>query len=189
MKIIKITFWVVCVLFVSNINAQEVKKIEKEKEPKHEISLELFELVTINKLEISYSYLLNNSNSIGLTLAHTNKGESIFGVDNFHDNFSVNMNYKHFFSEKHTQGFYIEFFGRYSNGDAFVYNNHVYQYSVEQNSLYLGAGVGYKFVTKCNFFINVNVGLAKKVYSFNKNIPYSKPNIFVQTGISIGKRF
>ena len=183
-----IILFITGLLTLQSISAQEIDK-PSDVLKKHEISIDFFESL-LGKYEGSYDYILNDMSSIGTTISISPNSVSYIGRDQ--EKFSLKFNYKMYFSKKRAQGFYVEFFTEYANGNRYKYDYNYYGYDLTDkkpyNEINLGFNLGYKYVNKHNYFINVSAGFARTMVNFNNNGNYSsgfKPNFT----LSIGKRF
>ncbi len=186
----KITITLILLIASSAIFAQETK----EDQPKHEVGIDVLELIWLKRFEFSYDYLLNDSESIGAEISFFPKNEDYIENEGFQDNFSFAANYKHYFSKKYAKGFYIETFAKYNNGKVFmqdpITSNYFLNNSKKYNSVEAGFGIGYKYVSKRNFFIDTSINISRTIHnSLNSNNDYNVPKAISNIGITIGKRF
>ena len=191
MKHVKITLFTLLMVCTTSMIAQE--KNEKE-QPKHEIGVDVLDLIGLKKFEFSYDYLLNESESFGADISFFPDNDDFIDNEGFQDNFSMSVNYKHYFSKKYAQGFYVEALARYSNGKAFLKDPNTSKFLPENfkryNAMDAGFGVGYKFVSKKNFFIDANINISRNLHnSLESNNNYNFPKAISNLGITIGKRF
>ncbi|OEK09793.1 hypothetical protein A8C32_09785 [Flavivirga aquatica] len=187
MKQTAIKFVMLSFLISSSIYAQETKDTSAKK---HELSFDLLELITRNKFELSYRYLLNKSNSIGSNISFSPDKKSLWKAQKFQENFTLDINYQHYFSKKYAQGFYLQAFTEYSSGKSFIENNYNPDNFKKYNALGLGAGMGYKHVFKKGFFIDADIKFTGNlVNSLENNSAYYFPEAKAFIGFSVGKRF
>lgn len=175
------------VFFIITIQAQKNKDKQKPLK-RNELSVNLGALV-YNNLNIKYDYLLNESSSIGLRLSYKPERVSLFGIKNYSENMDVTIDYKLFFSKHKAKGFYTVAFVGYDNSKYYRYNyithNVDYNQSRRNETAYFGLGVGYKYVTKNNFFFDGSLRLSQKLFSTNGSAINCKPQLL----FSVGKRF
>ena len=169
------------------ITAQEIEK-PSDVLKKHEISIDFFESL-LGKYEASYDYILNDNASVGATISIS---PDFSYIDYFeHEKFSFKANYKFYFSKKRAQGFYVELFSEVAAGNRFKYANYGLDLndSTPYTDLNLGFNLGYKYVNKQNYFINVSTGLSRTITSFHTDSNYYSSGIKPNFTLSIGKRF
>ncbi len=191
MKQIKITAIALLTLFTTAINAQEQESKEKTKKgkAKHEVGLDFLELIQYNKIELSYSYILNKSNSIGTTIHFIPAASVYWANKNYEEHFAIDINYKHYFSKNYAQGFYVEGFAKYGNGYTHVnFSSQPFVNSVSFHRISLGFGVGYKYVTKNDYFFDVKTRFSGAIYT-TKEAESLIPSDDFDFSVTIGKRF
>lgn len=185
----KITFTLILLIASSAIFAQETK----EDQPKHEIGIDVLELIWLKRFEFSYDYLLNDSESIGAEISFFPENEDFIENEGFQHNFSFTVNYKHYFSKKYAKGFYIETFAKYNNGKAYLQDQTTLNFLLNDNKKYnsfeAGFGIGYKFVSKRGFFIDANIDISRNIHNTLNSDNYNIPKAISNIGITIGKRF
>lgn len=185
----QITFIFLFIFISKAATAQQLSDSLEKKLPKHEISIDVLELVASTKIKLSYDFLLNSSETIGLDVEWAKNDSNLFYED-LHNQFSFAANYKHFFSKKYAQGFYVKAFLKYKTGDAFKAGVPYEDSFDNYHSLNLGFGVGYKLVSKKNFFVDINTGLERKLLDLkNIGVYENSKDIVPYIGINIGKRF
>ncbi|AOW21394.1 hypothetical protein [Urechidicola croceus] len=194
MKQIKITLIAFISLTTMTLNAQNSNEKPEEKQPKHEVGFDIAELIAYKKIEFSYNYLLNESESIGTNIFFFPDNDDFYDFEGYQENFSVDINYKHYFSKKYAQGFYIEALAKYNYGKGFKQDQNSFNYNPDDfkryHELEVGFGIGYKYVSRRNFFIEGNFKVSRTIInSIDSNSEYSIPNVKPHFGISIGKRF
>ncbi|RAJ12170.1 hypothetical protein LY08_02423 [Olleya aquimaris] len=99
-------------------------------------------------------------------------------------NFSITPYYRHFFSKKYAQGFFVEGFGMLnSTKNEYVFDSFTNQ-SVQDDKNYvdfaLGVSIGAKFVTKRGFIAEFYFGIGRNLFN-NSNL-----EVVGRGGISIG---
>ena len=179
MKKQKITLVTILFIGLFSVFAQEPANIEKI--PKFEVSFDALQFTNPNLASISFSfdYLLNESESIGLTTTYRL------------NDYSLGANYKHFFSKKYAQGFYTEIGLTYNTGKYYPSYNYNPNISLKKyNALNFDFKLGYKLVSKKNFFFDTFVGKSQTVLGTNvRPYRYKYRKLPLDFGIKIGKRF
>lgn len=145
-----ILFALMLLLTFSNYAQIEIPEPE---EKRNEVYLNAFNLIAFKWFDVSYEYLLNEEASIGVS-ALISLDEESYGYDSYRK-YSVTPYYRHFFSRKYAQGFFMEAFGMINGGDNYhywyVYENGTDMYfeeDVEYTDLAFGISVGGKFLSK-----------------------------------------
>ena len=184
----------VAIFLIAGVSTFAQKTETEEKESKHEIGIDVLDLIGLKKFEFTYDYLLNESESIGVDISFFPDNDSFIDNEGFQDNFSISLNYKHYFSKKYAQGFYVEGFASYSRGKAFLQDPTTLSFLTEDfkryNAIGAGFGIGYKYVSRRNFFIDANLNISRNIHnSLNSNDDYDLPKAISNLGITIGKRF
>lgn len=183
----KILF-VIAILFATNIFAQETK--EEEVQPRNEVYLNAYNLITFKWLDISYEYLLDEESSVGIsTLISLDK--ETYGYDSYRS-FSLTPYYRHFFSNGYAKGFFVEAFTMVSSGDNDYYNGYysedVGEYVYDSKSenytdLAFGVSLGGKFVSHKGFTAEIYGGIGRNLFDENA------PEVVGRGGLSLGYRF
>ncbi|MFK5878354.1 MAG: hypothetical protein QM478_02540 [Flavobacteriaceae bacterium] len=177
------------VVISTSLNAQESKKEIEKGKPKHEIDLDFLELIQYNKIELSYSFILNENSSFGATLHLYPSSSSYWKNQDYQEYFGVDFNYQYYFSKKHAEGFYIEGFTKYNFGTTHLKNitNPPINNSEDYQMISLGIGIGYKYIFKNNLFINTKFRVYEMVY---KSGDYdATPSGNFDFSVTLGKRF
>lgn len=170
-----------------------------ERVPIYEIKIDVFSLVLSNAIDLSYEYLLNENQSIGLAVFVKLKHEQPLNF-NFgfapsdpelisYKTFSLIPYYRYYLSKKYAKGFFVESFTMYATGKDFESKNNndgsedilTSNYGVLKS----GFGVGLKIVTRKKVVIDLNHGLGVDL----SRIQNVSNGFFVRVGISAGYRF
>ncbi len=156
--------------------------VYSQKEGNHEIKLNL--VYTFDKLpEVSYEYILNNHNAIGLSLAFP-IAESI----NQPVRFMLTPYYRVYFGKEKAKGFFIE-----ANTTYLKQENHVVYFIsnlpagevISSTNFGFGAAIGVKFLNKKGYIGELYGGFGHLFGDIDELIDDLYPRI----GISLGKRF
>lgn len=146
--------------------------------PLHEIKLNQV-LTIIGHPEISYEYLINNKNSVGLSFSYT--------IDQYsYLDFYILPYYRYFVNKKKdAKGFFME-----GNAMYFKYKKETrYDYSdynnLPENWLGFGTAIGYKLLNKNGLTIDFTTGFGLILNSDENYVSKYYPRF----GVSIGKRF
>lgn len=193
MKHLKNNFTILLlIVFSSTLFAQEENESPNQKQPKHEIGLDFLDYAKYRRIELSYNYLLNESNSIGTTLNFFEKNQEFWKEKGYQDILGIDLNYKHYFSKNKTQGLYVEGFAKYEFGHLYKLQGFDDLNSIKDyHAVNVGLGVGYKYVTKNNLFFDLNIRYNQTINNPSSYDPSFKryPHEKFTYGFSIGKRF
>lgn len=154
-------------------------------EMNNELKINMSNLIGFKWLDIGYERILNEESSIGFgTLISLDN--SIEGLDEYRT-FSLTPYYRHFFSNKYAQGFFVEAFTMLHTGkfDEYYYND-PYNSRVEDHKftdLAVGISVGGKWVTKRGFVAEIYGGIGRDM------LGNSDTEVVGRGGVSIGYRF
>ncbi len=189
----KITFLILlCIVTITK--AQKNKEVyPQDLNKKHELKINVFNLVALSSVNASYERLINKDASFGFDVFYNTN-------NNFDDDlrkYSLTSYYRWFFSEKFaTRGFFVEGFGMLNTQEAKEYNNftddlgNITSNSTikERTDFALGIAVGGKFVTKKNFVAEVFIGLGRNLFNIKPD-DFFDTNLVSRGGISLGYRF
>ncbi|MGH2664851.1 DUF3575 domain-containing protein [Flavobacterium sp.] len=150
----------------------------------NEIKLNAFAPL-LGSFQVSYERHLNHHSSLGL---------SIYKVfDNTTNeidlNYSISPYYRRYFGKKHAAGWFVEGFGMLTSIDGkkiYPSEDHsIYTENPDVIDFALGAGGGWKWVSKSGFLFEANVGYGGLLFNANK----TDHNIVAKFGLSAGYRF
>ena len=178
--------FLILVLLVTISNVQAQADTTKITNKKNELYINMTNLIGFKWVDIGYERILNEESSIGVgTLISLDK--NIDGLDAYRT-FSITPYYRHFFSKKYAQGFFIEGFTMVHSGrDEFYEYNEItmdsYYYDDTFTDLAIGVSAGAKFVTKRGFIAELYLGIGRDLLG-NSDI-----EIVGRGGIAIGFQF
>lgn len=177
-------------LFSISIFAQEMEEetIYKRDTAKNELSIGALNLVAFGALDVAYERIIGPSSSWALeafVLALNKDNEDVSEV--YYKDFSLTGKYKYFFGDRTAAGFYVNGLAMLSSGeyDQYVSNpNGNSNFKVNNYTDFaLGFGLGSKFVAKQGFFLDLNGGIGRNLFSSNS------PTIVGQFNVNLGMRF
>jgi hypothetical protein len=174
----------VLIVTISNIQAQEDTTEVTQKQ--NELYINMTNLIGFKWVDIGYERILNEESSIGIgTLISLDK--SIDGLDAYRT-FSITPYYRHFFSKKYAQGFFIEGFTMLHSGsdEYYNFNEFTMESSYEEytfTDLAVGISAGAKFVTRRGFIAEIYLGIGRDLLG-NNDI-----EVVGRGGIAIGFQF
>lgn len=151
----------------------------------NELKINMSNLIGFKWLDVGYERILNEESSIGfgtlISLDHSSAG-----LDEYRT-FSLTPYYRHFFSDKHAQGFFVEAFTMLHSGS----NEYFYDDFDQQNGqtedkftdFAVGVSVGAKWVTMRGFVAEIYAGIGRDMLN------QSDIEVVGRGGLSIGYRF
>lgn len=180
----KKTFLLLIMLFAfysvkaQNENGTDANPYQKNNEIKLNLISPLFGAV-----EAGFERHLNKNSSVGISafiVYDDKKNEDM--------NYYISPYYRYYFGKKYASGFFVEGFGAFTSIDGkkiysadrltFTENKDVYDVA-------LGAGLGWKLVTKKGFVVEANAGYGRLLF----NADQTDHNVIAKFGVSIGYRF
>lgn len=127
-------------------------------EKKNEVSLDLIGPILGGGINTSYERYLNKNSSLGITLIyiyHNTKEKDM--------NYSISPFYRRYFGKDYASGFFVEGFGMIhsTDGKKIYHTEEKTTYTENSNviNLSIGAGLGWKGVTKSGFTYGANIGM------------------------------
>ena len=161
-------------------------EIEENTGGDSELKINMTNLIAFKWVDVTYERLINEESSFGVGVLVALDDEDT-GLDEYRT-FSITPYYRHFFSNKYAEGFFVEAFTMLHTG-----KEEVYQYdSTTLNGVYtdekytdfaVGISTGYKIVSRRGFVAEIYLGLGRDL--LNK----SDLEVVGRGGLSIGKRF
>ena len=150
-----------------------------------EVKLNVFSGV-LSALDIEIERTLSQRSSIGLSFFTNFKNPE--DSNEFNNQHSVSAFYRYYMGKKYAQGFFVEGFGMYNTShylNPMIAGNINFRrrYQVV-NDFGLGAGIGYKWVSKKGLILQSNFGLGTNLFNSE-----SGESVIGRAGISIGYRF
>lgn len=179
----KITLTVLLLISSIALFAQENNYYDSELN--NELKINMSNLIGFKWLDIGYERILNEESSIGFgTLISLDN--DVDGLDEYRT-FSLTPYYRHFFSNKYAQGFFVEAFTMLHTGiDEEYYSNSGPYDTLSKNKytdLAVGISVGGKWVSRRGFVAEVYAGIGRDMLG-NSDI-----EVVGRGGVSIGYRF
>jgi len=133
--------------------------------------------------EVGFEHYLSKNTSLGI---------SVFAVyDNTREkdmNYFISPYYRYYFGKKYTSGFFVEGFGMFTSIDGkktYAADKVTFTEGKDVYDLALGAGFGWKLVTKSGFVLEANVAYGKLVFNANK----TDHTQVLKLGVNAGYRF
>jgi hypothetical protein len=134
-------------------------------------------------VEVGFERYLNKKSSVGIS--------ALFVYDHTKENDMncfVSPYYRYYFGKKYASGFFVEGFGMFTSIDGkkvYAADNVTFTEGKDVYDLALGAGFGWKVVTRKGFVFEANVGYGRLVFNADK----TDHNQVLKLGLSIGYRF
>jgi len=176
--LLSILFIVSLSLFAQENNYQDVLS-------KNELKINMSNLIGFKWLDVGYERILNEESSIGASLLFSLDSSSE-GLDEYRT-FSITPYYRHFFSNKYAQGFFVEAFTMLHSGkDEYYYSNsgpHDSFVEEKYTDLAVGISVGSKWVSRRGFVAEIYAGIGRDM------LDQSDIEVVGRGGVSIGYRF
>lgn len=132
---------------------------------------------------VDFERYLNKNSSLGIS--------SLFVYDNTKEddmNYYISPYYRYYFGKKYASGFFAEGFGMFTSIDGkkmYAADNITFTEGKNVYDLALGAGLGWKLVTKKGFVVEANAGYGRLLFNADK----TDHNQVIKLGLSIGYRF
>ena len=178
----KKNFLLLIILFAfCSVNAQN----ETDANPyqkNNEVKLNLITPLS-GAVEVGFERHLNKKSSVGIS--------ALFVYDHTKENdmnYFVSPYYRYYFGKKYASGFFVEGFGMFTSIDGkkvYAADNVTFTEGKDVYDLALGAGFGWKVVTRKGFVFEANVGYGRLIFNADK----TDHNQVLKLGLSIGYRF
>ena len=161
---------------------------------KSELKLNAFNAIIFKSIDFSYEYLLDSESSVGVSLLFNlgdSNSQNFDDSPNYNEKFAFTPFFRHYFSRKYAQGFYIEAFGMYNvQEDSYsIFDDDIFEtvfVDGTSSNFALGMSVGGKFVSRKGFAFEWYGGLGRNLATSNDDIA---TEIVPRFGASFGYRF
>ncbi|MDR6546583.1 hypothetical protein J2810_002642 [Chryseobacterium rhizosphaerae] len=134
-------------------------------------------------VQVDYERHLNKHSSVGISAYmvydHTKEEDM---------NYNISPYYRYYFGKKYASGFFVEGFGMFTSIDGkkkYAADNVTFTENKDVYDIALGAGLGWKLVTKKGLVFEANVGYGKLLFNADK----TDHDVVAKFGLSIGYRF
>lgn len=136
-------------------------------EKKNEVILDLIGPTLGGGINASFERYFNNKSSLGITFFY------IYDSTKESDmNYSISPYYRRYFGKKYASGFFVEGFGMVMSIDGKKVYDTPEKLTFTENpsviNLSIGAGFGWKGVTKSGFTYGANLGWGKMLFNADK---------------------
>ncbi|MGH1517839.1 DUF3575 domain-containing protein [Chryseobacterium sp. JK1] len=172
---------IIVLLAFYSVNAQS-KADANSYQKNNEIKLNLLSPFS-GAVEVSYERFLNKNSSLGISAFKVYEHST-----NDDMNYYISPYYRYYFGKKYASGFFIEGFGMFTSIDGkkiYATDNVTFTEGKDVYDLALGAGLGWKLVTKKGFVFEANAAFGKLVFNADK----TDHDQVLKLGLSIGYRF
>lgn len=174
----------VVTLFCSFLGFSQETEVSQDVLRKNEFKINMSNLIIFKWFDVSYERILNEESTFGVgTLFSLDQDYNDDVLDEYRT-FSITPYYRHFFSNKYAQGFFVEGFGMLHSGkDQYYINSDFPNYEDKYTDFAIGISAGAKFVTKRGFVAEIYLGIGRDLLG-NSDI-----EVVGRGGIAIGYRF
>lgn len=173
---------VIIILFAfCTVNAQN----DGDSNPYHknnEIKLNLIVPLS-GALEVGFERYLKKNSSLGISAFFVYDGTKEKDM-----NYYISPSYRYYFGKKYASGFFAEGFGMLTNIDGkklYRADNVTFTEGKDIYDIAVGAGFGWKLISKKGIVLEANTAYGRLVFNANK----TDHNQVIKLGISIGYRF
>ena len=179
------------------LNSQESQDNQSaDNRPKNEITTNFLDLVVAGTLNFNYERFVNQNQSLVLSV-NLFDTYGYYDVSYIEENgaFSFQLAYTIYFSNNENSGFYFYPMAKYRTGKITVDDGYgffdeeiaLFEYTYDIEGFALGFGLGYKWLFKNKFVLNINVQIARNLSEFNDSDYLS--DVEPRFGINFGYRF
>ncbi|WP_139956889.1 DUF3575 domain-containing protein [Flavicella sediminum] len=149
----------------------------------NEIKLDVFDILALKTLDISFEHVLNSESSVGVAvLFNFEKKSSSF---RYSEEFTLTPYYRQHLFDKGNVKFFGELFGSLNSGDIELTQ---LQIEADKDDTYtdfaLGLGFGGKYVSNHGFVVDFHAGIGRNLFNTEDS-----REIVPRLGISVGKSF
>ncbi|MFS4474729.1 DUF3575 domain-containing protein [Chryseobacterium sp. T20] len=172
-------------IFLFTCHSVEAQSNETNGDPyqkKNEIKLNLISPL-MGAFEVGYERLLNKNSSLGISAFKVYDHSA-----NDDMNYYISPYYRYYFGKKYASGFFVEGFGMFTSIDGkkiYAADNITFTEGKDVYDLALGAGLGWKLVTRKGFVFEANAAYGKLIFNADK----TDHDQVIKLGLGIGYRF
>ncbi len=151
----------------------------------HQVKVDLFDILVLKTLDVSYENQLNDEASLGLSLfVNFESKDTSF---RYNEDFQITPYFRQFISHKGAFDIFGELFGSLNFGEKKEKKNDagaVIRASKNYSDFAFGLGIGAKHVSKNGYLFELNAGIGRNL--FNTKV---SPEFIPRLGVSVGKQF
>ena len=135
----------------------------------NEIGLDMFDLALLRTIDVTYEYIKNSEIGFGLTARFSLADETNGFAEG--ERYGITPFFRYYFFNKQdygSKGFYAEIFlkcfgGKFDHWHSDSYNGSYYNSRDNYFDTAFGIGLGYKFVNRSGFIVDLNIGLGRSL--------------------------
>ena len=123
----------------------------------NEIGLDMFDLAILHTLDITYEHIKNSEFGFGWTARINLSNEDSGMADG--ERYGITPFFRYYFFNKQdygAKGFYVETFLKFFGGKGYWSEKNYFEGA-------LGIGLGYKYVNRSGFTVDLNIGLGRSL--------------------------
>ncbi len=156
---------------------------------KHEIRLDIYQLIVLPGIELSYEHFIDDVSSWGVS--------TFFNFDRSYsegyrfESFEISPYYRLYFRAKKddNSGFFVQPFLSLTEGVYDLYNNTYDNYrEADFFGVAGGALIGRKWINRKNYSFEIHAGVGR-FFIFEENNAYQEGTAYPRNNFAIGKRF
>jgi hypothetical protein len=190
----KNTFLLLSIFFCSSISAQN-KAPKDSLINKHEIRLDLFQLIVLPGIDVSYERFIDDLSSWGVT-AFINLDNEFSEAYRF-EHFEISPYYRLYFKSKNANnaGFFVQPFLSLTSGE-YDYYPEDYSYNLSNSNgvkdffgFAGGALIGRKWINQKRYTFEIHAGVGRYFVFEKTNNAYRDNTAYPRINFAIGKRF
>lgn len=150
----------------------------------NQIKVDLFDILVLRTLDVSYENQLNDEASVGLSVFINFEDKD--AKFRYNEDFQITPYFRQYITNSNGFDFFGELFGtlNFAETEEKTENNVVVEESQNYSDFALGLGAGGKHVSKNGYVFEFNVGVGRNL--FNSKI---SRQFVPRFGISVGKQF
>lgn len=166
-------------------------------QPKNELKLDIFQLIVLPGIEITYERFIDDYSSWGVT------GFVNFDFDGSqayrYENFEISPFYRFYFNKKNSSnaGFFVQPFLSLTQGEYDTYRNYYYDDIIDGNGmnernffgLAAGALIGKKWINQKNYTFEITAGIGRLLTKEEEEGYYMDSTAYPRINFAIGKQF
>ena len=184
----KLSFFLVTFFALGNLSAQE-EQPKDSVQAKHEVRLDIFQLIVLPGIELSYEHYIDDVSSWGVS--------TFFNFDRSYsegyrfESFEISPYYRLYFRAKknHNSGFFVQPFLSITEGVYDLYSeNYDYYEEADFFGLAGGALIGRKWVNRKNYSFEIHAGVGR-FFVFEEGNTFQEGTAYPRINFAIGKRF
>ncbi len=174
------------ILFIGSLSLFAQENNYQEGLSKNELKINMSNLIGFKFFDVGYERILNEESTIGVNLLfNLDKNSDATSLDEYRT-FSITPYYRHFFSNKYAQGFFVEAFTMLHTAKDYYYydyNDPNINNSEKYTDFAVGISAGGKWVSKRGFVAEIYLGIGRDL------LGNSNDEVVGRGGVAIGYRF